>query len=145
MNFILSCRLRSASKTPLMPSPGSPKMTSTPQSNNFSTKTSDAVICNSFGSGGTHIAARTTPPKRSLDGAPSEIHSSQALGLNGAPSGAARAGTFVESSIQGLYNFGMQGKHPLFVQAELQAELPMLRGSTRPRKIPGTKFRATLM
>src|SRR5690348_12395899 len=43
MNLILSWRLRSASKTPLIPSPGIPKIVSTPQSIKLSTRTSPAV------------------------------------------------------------------------------------------------------
>src|ERR1051326_5446870 len=44
MKRILSFFWRSASMMPLMPSPGMPKMTSTPQSNNDSTRTSDAFM-----------------------------------------------------------------------------------------------------
>src|SRR6185312_919886 len=44
MNRILSLRLRSASNTPLMPSPGRPKIVSTPHASNRSTRTSDASI-----------------------------------------------------------------------------------------------------
>src|SRR5262245_5410330 len=44
MNRILSWRLRSASITPFTPSPGRPKMTSTPQAAIVSISTSDAVL-----------------------------------------------------------------------------------------------------
>src|ERR1700761_1942739 len=44
MKRIFFCALRSDSITPLMPSPGRPKIVSTPQSINFSTSTSPAVI-----------------------------------------------------------------------------------------------------
>src|SRR6185437_7467800 len=43
MNRTLSCRLRSDSMIPLMPSPGSPKITSTPQSRTVSIRISAAV------------------------------------------------------------------------------------------------------
>src|SRR5579859_1166910 len=44
MNRILSSCVRRDSTIPLIPSPGSPKTTSTPQSNKVSTSTSAAVI-----------------------------------------------------------------------------------------------------
>src|SRR5690349_5380564 len=44
MKRILSWRVRSASMIPLMPSPGRPKMTSTPQSRIVSISTSAAVL-----------------------------------------------------------------------------------------------------
>src|SRR5437762_10696733 len=44
MKRILSLRTRRASMIPLMPSPGRPKIVSTPQSESDSTKTSDAVV-----------------------------------------------------------------------------------------------------
>src|ERR1051325_9877487 len=44
MNWILSACVRRDSKTPLIPSPGNPKITSTPQSIRVSTKTSAAVM-----------------------------------------------------------------------------------------------------
>ncbi len=44
MNRMRSCALRSASIRPLIPSPGSPKIVSTPQPISRSTRTSDAVV-----------------------------------------------------------------------------------------------------
>src|SRR5947209_6879579 len=44
MNLILSCRCRSDSMMPLMPSPGIPKIVSTPHARSPSTRMSAAVV-----------------------------------------------------------------------------------------------------